>query len=204
MAGRFQVYESWKIALAAGDRVRITQNGFAKDRQRLNNGDLQVVVGFTKNGDIKLSNGWVIVKDFGNLAHGYCLTSYSSQSKGMDCVFVAESSESFRAADREQFYVSASRFKESLTIYTDDKQELLAAVRKSSQRPAAMDLIKKTLSEVLKKKSRRVNRAQAVRQVAEMPIAPKQDIVEQNTIEPAQRERENIRQKQNIGHRMSI
>jgi conjugative relaxase-like TrwC/TraI family protein len=204
MAGRFQVHESRKIALAAGDRVRITQNGFTRDKQRLNNGDLKEVVGFTKNGDIKLSNGWVIAKDFGNLAHGYCLTSYTSQSKGMDCVFVAESSESFRAADREQFYVSASRFKESLTIYTDDKRELLAAVRKSSQRPAAMDLIKKTLSEVLKKKSRRVNRAQAVRQVAEIPIAPKHDVVEKNAIESVQREQENIRQKQNIGHRMSI
>jgi hypothetical protein len=204
MAGRFQIYESRKIALAAGDRVRITQNGFAKDRQRLNNGDLKEVAGFTKQGDIKLSNGWVIAKDFGNLAHGYCLTSYSSQSKGMDCVFVAESSESFRAADREQFYVSASRFKESLTIYTDDKRELLAAVRKSSQRPAALDLVKKVLPEVLKKKSQRVNRAQAVRQIVQMPIAPKQDMAEQNTIEPVQQKRENIRQKQNIGHRVSL
>ena len=201
-AERFQVYESRKIALAAGDKVRITQNGFAKDRQRLNNGDLKEVAGFTKQGDIKLSNGWVIAKDFGNLAHGYCLTSYSSQSKGMDCVFVAESSESFRAADREQFYVSASRFKESLTVYTDDKRELLAAVRKSSQRPAALDLVKKVLPEVLKKKSQRVNRAQAVRQIVQMPIAPKQDMAEQNTIEPVKRE--NIRHKQNIGHRVSL
>jgi ATP-dependent exoDNAse (exonuclease V) alpha subunit len=67
----------------------------------------------TKEDDIKLSNGWVIPKDYGNLAHGYCLTSYSSQSKGVDCVFVAESSESFRATDREQFYVAASRFRSS-------------------------------------------------------------------------------------------
>ncbi|MGH7991264.1 MAG: hypothetical protein ACREDS_13870 [Limisphaerales bacterium] len=132
MAARFQVYESRAIALAVGDMVRITQNGFTRDKQRLNNGDLKQVKGITKGGDIKLANGWVIVKDFGNLTHGYCLTSYSSQSKGVDCVFVAESSESFRAADREQFYVSASRFKESLTIYTDDKRELLAAVRPTS------------------------------------------------------------------------
>ena len=127
--------------------IRITQNGFTKDKQRLNNGDLKQVKGFTKDGDIKLANGWVISKDYGNLTHGYCLTSYSSQSKGVDCVFVAESSESFRAADREQFYVSASRFKESLTIYTDDKHELLEAVRKSSHRPSALDLVSKEISE---------------------------------------------------------
>ena len=147
MAARFQVYESRQIALAAGDWLRITQNGFTKKKQRLNNGDLKQVMGFTKDGDIKLANGWVISKDYGNLTHGYCLTSYSSQSKGVDCVFVAESSESFRAADREQFYVSASRFKEALTIYTDDKHQLLEAVCKSSHRPSATDLVKKEISE---------------------------------------------------------
>ena len=82
-----------------------------------------------------------------NFGHGYCLTSYSSQSKSVDCVFVAENSESFRATDREQFYVSASRFREALTIYTDDKRQLLAAVSKSSERPSATDLVAKQLSE---------------------------------------------------------
>lgn len=146
-AARFQVYESRKIALAAGDMIRITQNGFTKDKRRLNNGDLKQIKGFTAEGDIRLANGWVIPKDYGNLTHGYCLTSYSSQSKGVDCVFVAESSESFRAAGREQFYVSASRFKESLAIYTDDKRALLDAVCKSSHRPSATDLISKKISE---------------------------------------------------------
>lgn len=56
-------------------------------------------------------------------------------------MFVAESSESFRVADREQFYFSASRFKQALSIYTDDKNELLEAVRKSSHRPSVTDLI---------------------------------------------------------------
>lgn len=146
-AARFQVYEPRKIALAAGDMVRITQNGFTRGKQRLNNGDLKEIKGFTPDGDIRFANGWVLPKDYGNLTHGYCITSYGSQSKGVDCVFVAESSESFRAADRQQFYVSASRFKEALTIYTDDKLELLDAVSKSSTRPSATDLIKRQIRE---------------------------------------------------------
>ena len=145
-AARFQVYETRTIALAAGDMIRITQNGFTRDGQRLNNGDLKQVKGFTKDGDIQLTNGWVISKDYGNLTHGYCVTSYGSQSKGVDCVFVAESSESFRAADRQQFYVSASRFKKALTIYTDDRQQLLEAVSKSSHRISATDLVTEPLS----------------------------------------------------------
>lgn len=146
-AARFQVYEARTITLAAGDKVRITQNGFTRDKQRLNNGELREIKGFTPGGDIKLANGWVLSKDYGNLTHGYCVTSYSSQSKGVDCVFIAESSESFRAADRQQFYVSVSRFKQALTIYTDDKRELLEAVSKSSVRPSATDLVKGQIPE---------------------------------------------------------
>ena len=140
-ATRFQVYEPRTIALAAGDLIRITQNGFTKTKQRLNNGYLKKVEGFTKDVDLKLANGWVVSKDFGHWTHGYCLTSYSSQSKSVDCVFIAESAESFRAAGREQFYVSVSRFKQALTIYTDDKHELLRAVSKTSRRPSATDLM---------------------------------------------------------------
>jgi hypothetical protein len=164
-SAHFQIYESRKIALAAGDMIRITQNGFTNDKRRLNNGDLKQVKGFTKDGDIKLTNGWMLPKDYGNLAHGYCLTSYSSQSKGVDCVFVAESSESFRAAGREQFYVSASRFKENLTIYTDDKRELFNAVGKSSQRPSATDLVTKKISEAANESAETPSPSVAVKNV---------------------------------------
>src|SRR5208283_1475779 len=45
-AARFHVYESRQIVLAAGDMIRITQNGFTKDKRRLNNGDLKQAKGF--------------------------------------------------------------------------------------------------------------------------------------------------------------
>jgi hypothetical protein len=80
-------------------------------------------------------------------------------------VFVAESSESFRAAGREQFYVSASRFKEALTIYTDDKRELLNAVGKSSQRPSATDLVKKEILEAVNKSAETPSQSVAVKNV---------------------------------------
>ena len=166
----FRLCESGRLALAPGDRVRITQNGFTMDGRQLNNGDLKQVGGFTKSGDIKLANGWVLSKDYGNLTHGYCVTSYGAQSKGVDCVFVAESSESFRAADRQQFYVSASRFKEALTIYTDDKQQLLEAVSKSSERPSAMDLLLRQLRTVRpmrKTRALRPSRLSAIQRLAQ-------------------------------------
>jgi len=187
-ATRFQVYETRTIALAAGDLIRITQNGFTKTKQRLNNGDLKKVEGFTKDGDLKLANGWVVSKDFAHWTHGYCLTSYSSQSKSVDCVFIAESAESFRAAGREQFYVSVSRFKESLTIYTDDKQQLLQVVSKSSQRPSATDLVGMRFPETSVRAATERHRVREIRDEA-IEESPKQPGVPDSKRVPARRRR---------------
>jgi hypothetical protein len=108
---------------------------------------------FTAEGDIVLDNGWVLDKNFGNLAHGYCVTSHSSQGKTIQRLFVAECEASLPAASREQFYVSASRGVEAIKIYTDNKDALMDAVAVSGERPAATDLAKGTLPEVLKARS---------------------------------------------------
>ena len=142
-SARFQVYETQTLPLAPGDKIRITQNGFTADgKHRLNNGTVFQVKGFTKAGDLKLSNGWVIGKDYGNLAHGYCQTSHVAQSKTVDRVFVAQSIESFGASSTEQFFVSISRARESVTVYTDDKARLAKAIQSSGARMNAHELFK--------------------------------------------------------------
>jgi conjugative relaxase-like TrwC/TraI family protein len=142
-SARFQVCEAQTLPLAPGDKIRITQNGFAADgKHRLNNGAVYQVQGFSKNGDLKLSNGWVIGKDYGNLAHGYCQTSHVAQSKTVDRVFVAQSMKSFGASSAEQFYVSISRARESVTVYTDDKARLAKMIQTSGARMSAHELLK--------------------------------------------------------------
>src|SRR5438034_2115531 len=69
----------WSLIHTLFPYTTLFRSGFTKDRRRLNNGDLKQVKGFTRDGDIRLGNGWVIPKDFGHLTHGYCLTSYSAQ-----------------------------------------------------------------------------------------------------------------------------
>jgi hypothetical protein len=129
--------------LAAGDKIRITQNGFTRDgKHRLNNGAVYQLKGFTKTGDLKLTNGWLIGKDYGNLAHGYCQTSHVAQSKTVDRVFVAQSAASLGASSAEQFYVSVSRARESVTVYTDDKARLAETIQSSGARMTAHELLK--------------------------------------------------------------
>lgn len=148
-AGRFQVYKESQIALAVGEKIRITQNGFSVPDDgkgkghRLNNGALYEVAGMTKAGDVKLNNGWVVRRDYGHVAYGYCATSHASQGKTVDRVLIAQSAASFRAASKEQFYVSVSRGREAVRVFTDDKQALRDAVADSSARMSATELMEK-------------------------------------------------------------
>jgi conjugative relaxase-like TrwC/TraI family protein len=143
LSSRFQVYQTQTLRLAPSDKIRITQNGFAADgKHRLNNGAVYQVKGFTKTGDLKLTNGWVIGKNYGNLAHGYCQTSHVAQSKTVERVFVAQSAASLGASSAEQFYVSVSRARESVTVYTDDKARLAENIQSSGARMTAHELLK--------------------------------------------------------------
>jgi conjugative relaxase-like TrwC/TraI family protein len=135
----FQLYKPEQISLAQGDKIRITQNRFAKTGQRLNNGSLHEVARITPEGEIHLKNRAVLGKDFGHLTHGYCATSYASQSKTVNVPLIAQSSLSFNASSFEQIYVSLSRGDEGIRIYTDDLKELRERVARSTARGSAMD-----------------------------------------------------------------
>jgi conjugative relaxase-like TrwC/TraI family protein len=150
-AAKFQIYAPHTVALTRGDKIRITQNGFTgetrrgllggKAKNRLNNGAVYEVDGFTSRGDIRLSNGFVVPKDYGGIAHGYVVTSHASQGKTVDVSLIALGQESFAAANKEQFYVSASRGREAVRLYTDDKAAMMDAVQSSAARLSATELV---------------------------------------------------------------
>lgn len=141
-AERFTVYRKGELQLAAGDRIRITKNGSTLDgNHRLNNGDLHTVKSFTAEGDLMLANGWVVPRDYGHLTRGLVVTSYASQGKTFDTVIVGQSSCSFAASSREQFYVSASRGRDQVLVFTDDKHALLKAVNRSDERLGGTELV---------------------------------------------------------------
>lgn len=148
-AKQFDVYSRRTIKLAEGDMLRITGNGKTKDgKHDLFNGQRYSIKGFTPEGDIRLSNDWVVPKDYGFVAPGYVVTSVGAQGKTVDRVFIAESAMSYPAASREQFYVSVSRGQKSGMIYTDDYASLADAVRKSDRRMSATELVNRQRKEL--------------------------------------------------------
>lgn len=139
----YSVYAVGTVALALGDRIRITGNGWTADKQhRLDNGAQYTVAGFEKDGSIRLTNGWHIASDFGHLSHGYVATSHASQGKTVDIVLIAMGQESAAAINSEQFYVSVSRGREKATVYTNVPPSILReSIQKHDSRISATELI---------------------------------------------------------------
>jgi conjugative relaxase-like TrwC/TraI family protein len=145
VATRFEVYRPTQLALAVGDRVRITAGGKSKDgKHRLSNGSLFTVEGFTKRGDIVVDRGWIIDRDFGHLAHGYVVTSHASQGVTVDKVLIGMSSQSFPATYQRTAYVAVTRGKEQALVFTDDRTELLKAVTRLDDPMSATQLADST------------------------------------------------------------
>jgi conjugative relaxase-like TrwC/TraI family protein len=145
LAARFEVYRSRPLALAVGDRIRVTAGGTTKDgKHRLSNGSLFTVEGFTAQGDIKVNDGWIIDRDFGHIAHGYVTTSHASQGATVNKVFIAIDSESMKATDQRTAYVTITRGKEQAMIFTDDHLELLKAARRENEALSATELVDRT------------------------------------------------------------
>ena len=140
-AKKFTVYEPKSIEVAEGDKIRITANGKSNEGKNLFNGSCFSIKGFDKQGNIELSNGSALSPDFGHFNLGYVSTSHAAQGKTADKVIISQSSATFRASSMEQFYVSVSRGKQAVSIYTDDKAHLQHAVSQSSERTFATDLM---------------------------------------------------------------
>lgn len=139
---RFSVYEEKPIAFAVGDKIRITQNSKSLEGTHLFNGNTYQVQGFDEKGNIELTSGVTLGKEFGHLDYGYVSTSHSAQGKTSDKVIISQSSMSLRASSMEQFYVSVSRGREAVSIYTDNKDELAQAVSQSNARLSATELLR--------------------------------------------------------------
>lgn len=136
----YQVFDKTQTRLAKGDRIRLTQNSKSLQGSKMNNGTVYQVSGFTKSGDIKLTNDKTLAKENGHYKYSYCETSHSSQGKDAKNILISISDISFMAASKEQFYVSVSRGIENVKIYTSDKQELKKAIHKSNERITAKEI----------------------------------------------------------------
>ncbi|MEM1186716.1 MAG: MobF family relaxase [Planctomycetota bacterium] len=140
---RFDVYRELKLGLAVGDKVRFSLGGTGLDNKRkISNGRIDEVAGFDKRGNLKLKSGLVVSKHYGHLAHGFVITSQTAQGKDAKKAIAAMGAESLPAINAKQLYVTASRGKEDVTLYVDDKQAVRRAIQGAGQQLSATEMVK--------------------------------------------------------------
>lgn len=145
-AKNYDVYDRFEIGLSHGDRVLVTKNSMDLNKTRMDNGSSLIVKHVRKNGHMVLVNPiskkeYQVKNDFGHINHAHVITSYASQGKTVDEIFIYQPASTFPATDAKQFYVSASRGRTRVSIYTEDKEELLRHAEEIGDRKSAMELM---------------------------------------------------------------
>ena len=93
------------------------------------------------DGRITLTDGRILEKNYRQFVRGFAITSYASQGKTVDHVLFSDSAIK-AATNQQQWYVTISRGRKGITIFTSDKAQLRENILRSGDRPLALDLAK--------------------------------------------------------------
>jgi hypothetical protein len=85
-----------------------------------------------------LTDGRVLDKSFCEFLPGYAVTSYGSQGKTVDYVLFSDSTIK-AATNAQQWYVTISRGRRGVRIFTPDKIQLRENLVRSGHRPLALE-----------------------------------------------------------------
>lgn len=128
-----------EIQVAPGDRLHVKANRKLVSGPRVTNGELVTVKSVRPDGGVELTDGRVLDASFREFLPGYAVTSYGSQGKTVDYVLFSDSTIK-AATNAQQWYVSISRGRRGIRIFTPDKEQLRENILRSGHRPLALEL----------------------------------------------------------------
>lgn len=142
-ADRLAVALAQETEIAVGDRLQLKFNGKSVEGARLNNGELVTVSELPGDGSLVVETFDGVRKALAPahrlLVRGFAVTSYGSQGKTVDTVLMADAG-SRAATDARQWYVTISRGRKLVLVFTPDKESLRAHVQAAGERELALDL----------------------------------------------------------------
>jgi conjugative relaxase-like TrwC/TraI family protein len=120
LLGHVTVCQPKELSLSTDDRLQLKANAQSQDGRKLANGELVTVKEVHADGRIALNDGRVLEKNYRQFVRGYAVTSYAAQGKTVDYVLFSDSA--VRAATNEQqWYVTISRGRKGVKVFTADK-----------------------------------------------------------------------------------
>jgi conjugative relaxase-like TrwC/TraI family protein len=137
---RITVCEPQKLSLAKGDRLQLKANQRLASGAMATNGEIVTVASVRADGGIALQDGRTLDPGYRQFVPGYAVTSYGSQGRTTDYVLFSDSA--VRAAtNSRQWYVTISRGRRGVRIFTPDKHALRESVTRSGDSLLALDLV---------------------------------------------------------------
>jgi hypothetical protein len=143
---RFTVAVAKEMGIAAGDRLQLKFNGKSVEGARLNNGELVTVREIAPDGSLVVEAGAEGAEARKTLAptqrvfvRGYAVTSYGLQGKTVDTVMMADAANR-ASTDAHQWYVTISRGRKRVLVFTPDKEALRFQVQQAGECELALDL----------------------------------------------------------------
>jgi ATP-dependent exoDNAse (exonuclease V) alpha subunit len=139
-AKSFEVYGQNRLELAAGDTIRVTRN-FRDGEQQFRNNELCTIKTVDQD-NITLGDGRSIKRSGPlHIDQGIVVTSFASQGKTVDQLIASVPVDAFSQVNEAQFYVTMSRARYSMHLYTDSLPALREAVCRPSERLSGLELV---------------------------------------------------------------
>jgi hypothetical protein len=132
--GKWDVLVSSTMQVSAGDQIRVTA-GFREGKNVFKNNDIAHVQEVTDS-ELVLHDGRRMRRDDARIDQGVCITSHASQCRTVDQVVVLAD-----GADAKSWYVSLSRARDAMHVYTRDKAELRQSVMYPGERKSVWELV---------------------------------------------------------------
>src|SRR3989475_5585817 len=136
---RITVCQLRDVALAEGDLLHLKANRTLASGGRVTNGELVTVKSGRSDGGVELSDGRVLDNGFREFLPGYAVTSYGSQGKTVDYVLFSDSTIK-AATNAQQWYVTISRGRRGIRIFTPDKEQLREQGTRAGHRKVGLQL----------------------------------------------------------------
>jgi hypothetical protein len=147
---KITVCQPKELSLSIGDRLQLKANARSQDGRRLANGELVTVNQIHADGRIALNDGRMLPKNYRQFVRGYAVTSYAAQGKTVDYVLFSDSAVK-AATNEQQWYVTISRGRKGVKIFTADKIQLRQNIAHSGHRTLALDMADESAAQKLAK-----------------------------------------------------
>ena len=132
-AGKVEAFATQALELKAGDRIQFTHSDRELGRINGGRGTVTSIDAPSRSATVRNPRGQTQTLNLDaardqHIRHAYVETAFAAQGRTADHVIIHADSRATNLVDQKSFYVSVSRARESVAIYTNDRAKLVSAI----------------------------------------------------------------------------